>query len=148
MYTYQYPRPSVTTDVIIYRKNSNSEFEVVIITRGNDPFKGCYAFPGGYLDLGEYLRQCAVRETMEEVGLKIDSTQLLPVGVFDEINRHPGDRVISHAFMVEWNTDYGEIKAGDDAKKVEWMLVKDLLLRNTRLAFDHYSMLMAAHMRM
>ena len=74
-YSYDYPRPAVTADcVVITREN---EPKVLLIERGHEPFKGCWAFPGGFLDMDETTEQCAIRELKEETGLKITDIQQL-----------------------------------------------------------------------
>ena len=68
-YTYKYPRPAVTADCIVITKET--EPKVLLIQRSIDPFKGCWAFPGGFMDMDETTEQCAIRELMEETGLHV-----------------------------------------------------------------------------
>ena len=63
-YTYKYPRPAVTADCIVITKEA--EPKVLLIQRGNPPFKGAWAFPGGFMDMDETTEQCAIRELEEE----------------------------------------------------------------------------------
>ena len=67
-FTYKYPRPCVTTDCLIFRK-IDSVWNLLLIERGNEPFKGCWALPGGFLEMEEDLETCAARELQEETGL-------------------------------------------------------------------------------
>ena len=60
-YTYKYPRPAVTADCIVITKEA--EPKVLLIERGDEPFKGCWAFPGGFMNMDETTEQCAIRET-------------------------------------------------------------------------------------
>ena len=75
-YTYKYPRPAVTADCIVITKDA--EPKVLLIQRGIDPFKGCWAFPGGFMNMDETTEQCAIRELEEETGLKVATTMMLP----------------------------------------------------------------------
>ena len=68
-YTYKYPRPAVTADCIVITKEA--EPKVLLIQRGDDPFKGAWAFPGGFMDMDETTEQCAIRELEEETGLRL-----------------------------------------------------------------------------
>ena len=67
-YTYEYPRPSVTTDCVIFGFDSDG-LSVLLIERGIEPFKGCWAFPGGFMQMDEDAETCARRELLEETGL-------------------------------------------------------------------------------
>ncbi|MBR4837718.1 MAG: NUDIX hydrolase [Bacteroidales bacterium] len=67
-YTYEYPRPAVTADCVVITKEN--EPQVLLIQRGNEPFKGCWAFPGGFMNMDETTEQCAVRELEEETGFR------------------------------------------------------------------------------
>ena len=64
-FTYDYPRPCVTTDCLIFRKMELG-WSLLLIERGNEPFKGCWALPGGFLEMEEDLDACAARELQEE----------------------------------------------------------------------------------
>ena len=68
-YTYEYPRPSVTTDCVIFGYDG-SEIKVLLIQRGIEPFKDQWAFPGGFLQMEETSMECAKRELKEETGLE------------------------------------------------------------------------------
>lgn len=63
-YTYKYPRPAVTADCVVVTKEVVPQ--VLLIERGADPFKGCWAFPGGFMNMDETTEQCAIRELEEE----------------------------------------------------------------------------------
>ena len=69
-YTYEYPRPSVTTDCVIFGFDSEG-LSVLLIERGIEPFKGCWAFPGGFMQMDEDAETCARRELLEETGIKV-----------------------------------------------------------------------------
>ena len=128
-YTYNCPRPCVTTDCLIFRK-IDSEWHILLIERGNEPFKGCWALPGGFLEMEEDLPTCAARELQEETGLKgIDLHQLF---AFGDPYRDPRHRTISIAY---WGVDEmsQEAVGADDAAKARWFALDKL----PSLAFDH-----------
>ena len=94
-FTYEYPRPAVTADcVVIAREN---EPKVLLIQRGNEPFKGCWAFPGGFMNMDETTEQCAVRELEEETGLKV--TEIKQIGAYSKVDRDPRGRTITVAYL-------------------------------------------------
>ncbi len=70
-YTYKYPRPAVTVDAAVFRQ-SEKEFEILLIERGNEPFKNGWALPGGFIDMDETLEEAVVRELEEETGWEIE----------------------------------------------------------------------------
>mgnify|MGYP003304210065 CR=1 FL=1 len=74
-YTYKYPRPAVTADCVVMTKES--EPKVLLIQRGNEPFKGCWALPGGFMEMDETLEECARRELKEETGWEAEDWQPL-----------------------------------------------------------------------
>ena len=63
-YIYKYPRPAVTADCIVITKEA--EPKVLLIERGDEPFKGCWAFPGGFMNMDETTEQCAIRVLFDE----------------------------------------------------------------------------------
>lgn len=129
MYSYEYPRPCVTADVLIFRKISNV-WHVLLIERGNAPFKGCWALPGGFVEMDEDLDAAAARELQEETHLEgIELHQLYAFGAPDRDPRH---RTITIAY---WGIDNSEksATAGDDAANLQWFALEKL----PPLAFDH-----------
>jgi hypothetical protein len=95
-YTYRYPRPAVTTDCVVYRFD-REELQVLLIQRANEPFRGKWAFPGGFLEMEETTRQGALRELSEETGIVPD--YLEQFYTFSAIDRDPRERVISVAYI-------------------------------------------------
>lgn len=135
-YTYKYPRPALTVDIILLKIVGQSA-EVLLIQRKNDPFKGMWAFPGGFMDIDESTLSAAYRELEEETGIK--DVKLNQFSVFDAVGRDPRGRTVSVVY-------YGIIKkegilynsvAGDDASRAEWFNVNEL----NELAFDHMEIL-------
>ena len=125
-YTYKYPRMLVTVDIIVFLNNN-----ILLIQRKNEPFKGFYALPGGFVEMNETLKEAASRELFEETGLKgIELTQL---SAFDEVDRDPRDRNISIVFYGFTTNENSSILGGDDAENAQWISIDNL----PKLAFDH-----------
>jgi len=135
MFTYKYPHPAVTTDCIIFGLDDN-ELKVLLIERGNEPYKGCWAFPGGFLNPDETVEQGALRELKEET--ELEDAYIEEVGVFSDPKRDPRDRVITVAFYSIIRIR--DVNAGDDAANANWLPINNL----PRLAFDHDLILKAA----
>ena len=127
-YTYKYPRPAVTTDCVVFGFDGR-DLKILLIERGLDPYKGCWAFPGGFLNMNETAEQGALRELMEETSLKL--RYIKQVGAFSDINRDPRDRVITIAFYALAKN--AAVQGGDDAAKAQWFSLNEV----PRLAFDH-----------
>lgn len=130
-YTYDYPRPAITVDAVIFSKNK----QVLLIQRNNPPFKGFWAFPGGFVDMNETLEEAVARELYEETGIK--NITLNQFQAFSGINRDPRHRTISIVFtgIIE---KIIETKAGDDAGNAEWFDIINI----PDLAFDHNEILL------
>ena len=127
-YTYKYPRPALTADVIVITKEETPR--VLLIKRGGEPFKGCWAFPGGFMEMDETTEQCAMRELQEETGLSINT--LHQIGAYSKVDRDPRGRTITVAYLAIVDTAI-EATAQDDAAKAEWFPIDAL----PPLAFDH-----------
>ena len=127
-YTYKYPRPAVTADCVVI--TSEEEPRVLLIERGEEPFKGCWAIPGGFLNMDETTEQCAIRELEEETGLKIDKAN--QIGAYCKVDRDPRGRTISVAYLAIVELPL-EVSGQDDAAKAKWFPVNAL----PPLAFDH-----------
>lgn len=129
-YCYEYPRPAVCTDCVIFSFDGKT-LNVLLIERKHEPFQGKWAFPGGFLDMDETTHACAKRELEEETGLKnIEIEQLY---TFSDIERDPRGRIISVVYFALVNTaDYKPI-AADDANKAQWFKIDEM----PSLAFDH-----------
>ena len=145
-YTYDYPRPMLTADCVVVRSGS----EVLLVRRGGEPFKGCWALPGGFMEMDETIEHCAVRELEEETGLRFAERDLRLVGVYSTPGRDPRGRTVTAAFRVESGerraesgerrVENGEPVAGDDAAEVRWWPLAAL----PPLAFDHADIVAAA----
>ena len=127
-YTYKYPRPAVTADCIVITKEA--EPKVLLIERGDEPFKGCWAFPGGFMNMDETTEQCAFRELEEETGLKIGEVH--QIGAYSRVDRDPKGRTITVAYLAVVDAPIAVI-GQDDAAKAQWFPLSAL----PELAFDH-----------
>ena len=135
-YTYKYPRPAVTADCIVITKEPDPK--VLLIERGDEPFKGCWAFPGGFMNMDETTEQCAIRELEEETGLRVSDVH--QIGAYSKVDRDP------LAIIDEPVAVTGQ----DDAAKAEWWPLSDFLDKPSgiadrpHLAFDHYDIMQDA----
>ena len=131
MFTYEYPRPSVTVDVVVFGYDGGRDLKLLLIQRGGDPFKGQWALPGGFVDMDEDLEASALRELEEETGVKDLFVEQLYT--FGTPGRDPRGRVISVAYFALVNlTDHPAV-AASDAEQAEWYPLHEL----PKLAFDH-----------
>ncbi len=130
-YVYEWPRPMVTVDAVIFRL-VGGKIKVLLIQRGNEPYKGKWALPGGFVDMDEELEDAVARELAEETGL--GGVALEQMHTFGRCGRDPRGRQISVAFFGIANADTKKIKGGDDAAKAEWF---DIVNLPEELAFDH-----------
>ncbi len=130
-YTYEYPRPSVTVDGLIFRI-LEGRLEVLLIQRKKEPFKDQWALPGGFMEMDESPEAGVLREVQEETGLELKA--VMQLGAYGAVNRDPRGRTVSIAYIAFVN-DNQEAKAADDAAAVKWMDLQDLSQES--LAFDH-----------
>ena len=127
-YIYKYPHPAVTTDCVIFGFDGIC-IKVLLIERGREPFKGHWAFPGGFLEMNETAEEGARRELEEETGLK--NAVIEQFYTFTDVHRDPRERVITiaHFALVKLT----EVKNGDDAATARWFNLDEI----PPLAFDH-----------
>ena len=131
----KYPKPSVTADIVAlrpayselgegqWRENPEFALEVLFIKRGQWPFKGSWALPGGFIRPTETVDEGARRELREETALEAD--RLIPVGVFSKPDRDMRAWIISNAFVSVHKRGQGcHVKGGDDAAMARWLLLK------------------------
>ena len=127
-YTYKYPRPAVTADCIVITREA--EPKVLLIQRGSEPFKGRWAFPGGFMNMDETTEQCAIRELEEETGLHVNN--VVQIGAYSKVDRDPRGRTVTIAYLAILDRPLAVI-GQDDAAKAEWWPLSNL----PELAFDH-----------
>lgn len=127
-YHYKYPHPSVTTDCVIFGFDG-TKLNVLLIERGIEPFKGRWAFPGGFLKMDETTEEGAKRELFEETGLK--DAYIRQFHTFSTVDRDPRERVITIAYYAL--VRISEVQGGDDAAQAQWFPLDHV----PSLAFDH-----------
>lgn len=134
MFSYKYPRPSVTADMLI----RNEQGEVLLIKRNNDPYKGYYALPGGFLEVDqETIEDCAVREAKEETGLDVEIERL--IGIYSHPKRDPRAHNVTGAFLAKTISmeEAAKACAGDDAGEILWIDPCSDGYKQIKLGFDH-----------
>lgn len=135
-YHYKYPHPSVTTDNVIFGFDGNT-VKVLLIERDGEPYKGCWAFPGGFLEMDESAEEGAKRELMEETGLA--TPFMKQFHAFSAPGRDPRERVLTIAYYSV--VRLSEVKGMDDARQAKWFALDEI---PEKLAFDHEEMLRVA----
>jgi len=129
-YVYDWPRPMVTVDIVVFLKGRGRD-KLLLIKRKKEPFKDKWAFPGGFVEMNEELADAAARELAEETALA--GVKLEQMHTFGTCGRDPRGRQISIAFVGTAEPDRATIKAGDDAAEAAWFDIDQL----PQLAFDH-----------
>lgn len=148
----KYPKPALTADICVIAQSGAGK-EILLIKRGNHPFLGCWALPGGFADKNEPLEETARRELEEETSIKGLSMQL--VGVYSRPGRDPRGWTVSAAYKAAVDKAQVNARAGDDAADAKWFEINkdadeitlvnaDVILPVTAgakgtaaLAFDH-----------
>ena len=143
-YIYDWPRPMVTVDAVVFgffppprlasgdAGAGRNKAKLLLVNRKNEPFKGKWALPGGFVGIDEELEDAVARELEEETGL-VD-VPLEQMYTFGHVGRDPRGRQITIAFIGIAGRGKNKIKAGDDAEKVRWFDIEKL---PEDLAFDH-----------
>ncbi len=142
-YTYEYPRPAFTCDTVVFAGPSAAR-KVLLVRRGAEPFLGCWALPGGFVDEGERPVEAARRELAEETGL-IWEGPLVPVGTFGDPGRDPRGWVVTAAYLADIGLEPLTVVGGDDASEAAWFFADEL---PSKLAFDHDEVIAAALWRL
>jgi 8-oxo-dGTP diphosphatase len=130
-YVYDWPRPMVTVDAVVFTVTTEA-IKLLLIKRGHEPFKGKWAFPGGFIGIDEELDDAVARELQEETGLT--GVRLEQMHTFGKPGRDPRGRQITVAYMGIIKDGLDRIKAGDDAAEAQWFDINDL---PQNMAFDH-----------
>lgn len=125
---YKYPQVALTADCVSFSYDSKKLY-VLLVRRGQEPFKDCWAFPGGFVNPDETAEEGARRELAEETGLKADYFEQLKV--FSAPGRDPRQRTVTVPFIVL--SKLSDVKGLDDAQEARWFPVDQI----PQLAFDH-----------
>ncbi len=120
-----YRNPKLTVDGVVIRNG-----KILLIRRKNEPFKGRWALPGGFVEYGETVEEAVMREVAEETGLATDIDGI--AGVYSDPGRDPRGHTISIAYLLSPKDD-SEPEGGDDASEAKFFDVNEL----PPLAFDH-----------
>jgi 8-oxo-dGTP diphosphatase len=134
-YVSEFPPFGVTVDLVVLTVRDGA-LNALTIRRGEPPFQGQWALPGGFVREGEGLEGAADRELEEETGLHDLPVHLEQLATFGDVGRDPRMRVVSVAYLV-LAPDLPAPRPGGDAAGARWSPVGDLLGPNTKLAFDH-----------
>lgn len=165
-FTYAYPRPGLTADVVAFSMRAD-DLAVLLIKRRGEPFAGTWALPGGYVNEDEPLARAAARELHEETGISINPAKLEQLGAFGDPGRDPRGHTVTVAFVTFRPTE-SKIRAGDDAAEGAWHSLRSLDLgpvtqaravkrvpgerakkgpAKVQLAFDHAKIIAKAYRR-
>jgi len=117
-------RPRITVDALII-----IDKDLLLVKRGNEPFQGLYALPGGFVEIGETTEEAIEREVFEETGIDAEVANLF--GVYSTPDRDPRGHTIS--IVYELRKIGGNLKSGSDAKEVKLLPLTEI----PHLAFDH-----------
>lgn len=143
-YSYEFPRPAVTVDIILFTFH-NEQLKVLLIQRSHEPFAQKWALPGGFVDMDEDLPDAAMRELEEETG--VTDVYLEQLFTFGEPNRDPRTRVITIAYFALLSSDQmnrQQLRASSDATDARWWNIYAM----PELAFDHERILQYALQRL
>jgi len=131
LYAYEYLRPAVAASVALFDRTRQA---FLLIERGNEPYAGRLAFPGGFIEAGEEdIKQTAMRELFEETGVDVNVEDLVQIDLRSRPDRDPRDHVIDIGFYIEVGS--AKPKAGDDAAAIHWAKPEEF--ERLQLAFDH-----------
>jgi 8-oxo-dGTP diphosphatase len=133
-YTYEYPHPAVTVDVVVFTVE-DGRLAVILIRRRDWPHAGKWALPGGFVDIDESLKRAAWRELQEETGVKAGFLEQL--GAFGRPDRDPRERVITVVYISLIAAERLHLEAASDASDAQVFFIDEL----PELAFDHRSIL-------
>ncbi len=130
-YCYEFQRPALTVDCVVFGLDEQDSLKVMLILRKLPPFQGQWALPGGFVHLDENLEEAAFRELREETG--IENGFLEQLYTFGAINRDPRERIVTVAYYALVNLREYNITATTDAMDAAWFAIDEL----PKLPFDH-----------
>ena len=140
-YSYDYARPALTVDCVVFGLD-DEDLKVLLIQRGLEPFKGHWALPGGFVNVGEDVECAARRELREETGLA--GVFLEQLYTFSDPDRDPREHVVTVAHYALVNLREHRVQASTDASNAAWFSIDDV----SSLAFDHAAILAKAYERL
>ena len=137
MHSYRYPHPAVTVDCVVFGLD-RGDLKILLVERGQDPYLGSWALPGGFIKMDEDLEAAARRELEEETGVR--RIYIEQIGAFGAPDRDPRERVVTVAYWAIVNLYEHAVAADTDARDAAWFPVD----APPPLAFDHRKILAAA----
>jgi 8-oxo-dGTP diphosphatase len=138
IYTYEYPRPALTVDIVIFSIRRD-KLNVLLVQRGKEPYLGKWALPGGFVNIDESLVSAAARELEEETG--IEDVLLKQLFTYGDPGRDPRGRVVTVSYYSIIHQDiHFQPSGGSDTKQAKWLQIDKL----PPLAFDHEDILSCA----
>ena len=140
-HTYEHPRPALTVDCVVFGYDETA-LRVLLIKRGDPPFEGRWALPGGFVHLDESLDEAARRELSEETG--VERVYLEQLYTFGAVERDPRERVVTVAYFALVKLSDHRLRAANDAREAAWFDVDAV----PELAFDHERILQTALTRL
>lgn len=130
-YVYEWPRPMVTVDAAVFGFFAGKA-KLLLVNRKCEPYKGCWAIPGGFIEIDEELEDAVARELDEETGLA--DVELEQMRTFGTVGRDPRGRQITVVFMGIAGKGQKRVRGGDDAAEARWFDIERL---PENMAFDH-----------
>lgn len=141
----KFERPSVTVDMLVftvtdeekenYRKLPKKVLRLLMIKRGDHPFIGQWALPGGFVNMNESLDEAALRELKEETN--IDNIYMEQLYTWGDVDRDPRTRVISASYMSLVDSSTLDIKASDDADDAKWFTVSCKMYQEQKTVMEN-----------
>jgi 8-oxo-dGTP diphosphatase len=141
-HVYEYPRPAVTVDCVVFGLDERA-LELLLVRRGEEPFKGKWALPGGFVRIDETIEDAARRELLEETGLG-ERVWLEQLYTFGALDRDPRERVVTVAYFALVKLADHRVRAATDASDAAWFSESDV----PALAFDHAEIVELARERL
>ncbi len=120
----------LAADALVFNRTEQG-LQLLLIKRGNEPNKGMWAFPGGFVEDDEELETAALRELEEETGVKL--TAMKQAHTFGKVGRDPRGRTVSVTYYAFTDAALHNIAGADDAADAQWVYLSDI----TEMAFDH-----------
>lgn len=141
-YVYDYPRPALTVDCVVFGWQATQRLKVLLIQRKLPPFQGQWSLPGGFMQVEESVDAAAIRELQEEAGLS--GVFLEQLYTFGSVERDPRERVVSVAYYALIDLQTHPLQAATDASDAQWFALAEV----PAIGFDHGEILNCAIARL
>lgn len=140
-----YQNPSVTVDLVLFtlareeeinnKRLANQGLQVLLVERGNHPYLGELALPGGFVENSESIDEAAYRELKEETN--VDNVYMEQLFTWGDVNRDPRKRVISISYLALGDAAKLNVAAGDDASEASWYGIRDQIIKEEKVKTEH-----------